>query len=119
MDLWKTKKGEKGMAVKIRLKRTGAKNKPCFRVVVADVKSQRDGKSIESLGYYDPVKKEKKIDIERIDYWLSKGAKMSETVHDLYRKSGGQNLVEKKRREKKEVTKEVKKEEGAAVPAAQ
>ncbi len=84
------------MAVKIRFKRTGAKNKPCFKIAVADIRSQRDGMTVEYVGYYDPVKKEKKIDIERIDYWISVGAKMSDSVHDLYRKSGGQKVVARK-----------------------
>lgn len=79
------------MAVKIRLKRTGTTNTPCFRIVVADVKSQRDGRAVEEVGFYNPVSKEKKIGVERIDYWIGKGAKMSRTVASLYAKAGGTN----------------------------
>ena len=87
------------MAVKIRLKRTGTTNTPCFRIVVADVKSQRDGRAVEEVGFYNPVSKEKKISVERIDYWIGKGAKMSRTVATLYGKAGGTNTgaVDKKK----------------------
>lgn len=81
------------MAVKIRLKRTGAKNKPCFRIVVMDVKSQRDGKAIEYLGYHNPVSKVTEIDLGRTEFWHGNGAKLSETVYCLYRKAGGQKIV--------------------------
>ncbi|HPN84667.1 MAG TPA: 30S ribosomal protein S16 [Victivallales bacterium] len=71
------------MAVKIRLKRTGGKNEPRFRVVVADIRTQRDGKVIEYVGYYNPVKKERVLDIDRINYWIGVGAKPSETVASM------------------------------------
>lgn len=77
------------MAVKIRLKRTGTTNKPCFRIVVTDIRKQRDGDTIETLGYYIPVRKETKFDMERAKYWLDRGAKMSKTVNDIYRRSSG------------------------------
>jgi len=69
--------------VRIRLKRTGARNMACFRVVVMDKRSSRDGKAIEELGYYDPLKKEEKINLERADYWKSVGAQITETVQDI------------------------------------
>ena len=77
------------MAVKIRMKRIGAKNTPAFRIVVADSRSPRDSKCIEELGTYLPQKKGDKytLDLERATYWLSKGAQPSETVASFIRKS--------------------------------
>lgn len=70
------------MAVRIRMKRVGAKNAPFFRIVVADSRSPRDGKFIEEIGTYQPRKKgdNVKMDVERAKYWISKGAQPSETV---------------------------------------
>lgn len=78
------------MAVKIRLKRIGAKNAPVFRIVVADSRSPRDGKFIEELGTYWPRKKSDKVnfDLERAKYWLSKGAQPSATVASFIKKAG-------------------------------
>ena len=77
------------MAVKIRLKRVGAKNKPAFRIVVTDGRSPRDGKFIEELGTYLPRKKSDKftLDLERARYWVSKGAKPSDTVASFIKKA--------------------------------
>ncbi len=77
------------MAVKIRLKRVGAKNKPAFRIVVADGRSPRDGKFIEELGTYLPRKKGDNftLDLERAKYWVSKGAQPSETVASFIKKA--------------------------------
>jgi small subunit ribosomal protein S16 len=77
------------MAVRIRLKRIGAKNKPAFRIVVADARSPRDGKCIEELGSYLPAKKTDNftLNLERAQYWLSKGAQPSETVASFIRKA--------------------------------
>ena len=77
------------MAVKIRLKRIGTKNKPVFRIVVADSHSPRDGKFIEELGTYEPLKKAGNfnLDIERAHYWLGKGAQPSDTVASFLRKA--------------------------------
>ncbi len=80
------------MSVKIRLRRTGTLCKPSFRIVVADTRSQRNGMAIETVGYYNPVRKEKKIDVARIDYWVGKGAKMTPSVRDMYRAAGGTNV---------------------------
>jgi small subunit ribosomal protein S16 len=67
----------------IRLTRKGKKNQPFFRVVLVDKrKSSKGGKSIEDLGYVDPLSKRKSFNTERIQYWLSKGAKPSETIHN-------------------------------------
>ncbi len=70
------------MAVKIRMKRIGAKNTPVFRIVVADGRSPRDGKFIEEIGTYQPLKKDNNVtlDLERVTYWVGKGAQPSETV---------------------------------------
>ena len=77
------------MAVKIRMKRVGAKNAPVFRIVVADGRSPRDGKFIEHLGTYQPRKKGDNftLDLDRIKYWLSKGAQPSETVASFIKKA--------------------------------
>jgi len=76
------------MSVRIRLKRIGAKNSPAYRVVVTHSKGPRDGKFIEEIGTYQPIKKENKFAInqERADYWLSKGAQPSETVASYLRR---------------------------------
>jgi small subunit ribosomal protein S16 len=76
------------MAVKIRMKRVGAKNAPVYRIVVADSRSPRDGKFIEELGTYHPLKKGDNftLDIERANYWVSKGAQPSETVASFIKK---------------------------------
>ena len=78
------------MAVRIRLKRLGTKKKPHRRIVVADIRRARDGKTLEELGYYDPSKKPTfiKIDKERAQFWLSKGATPTEIVKSLFKKHG-------------------------------
>ena len=70
------------MSVKIRLKRIGAKNSPVYRVVVADTRSPRDGKCIEEIGTYQPQQAgvNFKLNLERVDYWVSVGAQPSATV---------------------------------------
>ena len=70
------------MAVRIRMKRIGAKNDPAFRIVVTDSRSPRDGKFIEEIGTYQPLKKgiNFKVDLERAQYWIGKGAQPSDTV---------------------------------------
>ncbi len=78
------------MAVKIRLKRMGRKKKPFYRVVVADERAPRDGKSIEEIGYYNPLldPPEIKINEEKAKYWLGVGAKPTGTVISILKKSG-------------------------------
>ncbi|RVY30199.1 30S ribosomal protein S16 [Helicobacter pylori] len=73
----------------IRLTRIGRKKKPFYRVVVTDSRKRRDGGWIESIGYYNPLSEPKgvKIDKERLDYWKSVGAKMSERVEKLSQKA--------------------------------
>ncbi len=76
------------MAVVIRLKRVGGKNQPCFRVVVADSRKPRDGRFIEKLGSYDPVRGQEavQVDRERARYWLDQGAQPSDTVRDIFKR---------------------------------
>lgn len=76
--------------VKIRLKRMGAHKKPFYRVVVADSRTQRDGRFIEEIGYYDPMKTpaDVKIDEEKAKKWLSTGAQPTDTVRSLFKKNG-------------------------------
>ena len=76
------------MAVVLRMTRRGAKKKPFYRIVAADSRSPRDGKFLEMLGTYDPLKSENnlKIDSEKVASWIKKGAKPSETVASLLKK---------------------------------
>ncbi len=78
------------MAVRIRLRRTGAKNAPRYRLVVADGRAKRDGRFIETLGYYDPTAESATYEVneERALYWLSVGATPSETAKRLLSKAG-------------------------------
>ena len=80
------------MAVKLRLKRTGRRHLPCYRLNAIDSRAPRDGRVIEELGLYDPLQKEpdKQISIkrDRIEYWLSVGAQPSKTVANLLEKAG-------------------------------
>ncbi len=78
------------MSVKIRLRRMGMKKKPFYRIVVADIRSPRNGRFIEEIGYYDPMKtpSEIKIDNERAKYWLGNGAQPTDTARVLLKKSG-------------------------------
>ena len=76
--------------VKIRLKRMGAHKKPFYRVVVADSRTPRNGKSIEEIGTYDPLKNPSEIiiDNEAAKRWLANGAQPTDTVRALLKKSG-------------------------------
>lgn len=78
------------MAVKMRLKRMGAKKAPFYRIVVADSRSPRDGKFIEQLGYYDPTKDPKvlKVDEDIAKKWLNNGAQPTSTVNKLLKQAG-------------------------------
>jgi small subunit ribosomal protein S16 len=86
------------MAVAIRLRREGALNRPYFKVVVADKRSPRDGKFIEIVGTYDPKKRgmNSTLKLERIDYWISKGAQPSDTVRILIKKNKNPEAAAKK-----------------------
>ncbi|MCM8800650.1 MAG: 30S ribosomal protein S16 [Candidatus Omnitrophica bacterium] len=87
------------MAVRIRLRRIGkgAKKRPHFRISVFDARRARDSKIIEELGFYNPINKQIKINLERLNYWIKNGAQLSETV---------ECLVKRYRKEQKHVTSE-------------
>ena len=102
------------MAVKLRLKRMGAKQRPFYRIVAADSRSPRDGRFIETIGTYDPIKKPAtiKIDEELAMKWLKNGAQPTETVKALFKTMGinkkfaeskTKKSVKKEKAEKKEV----------------
>lgn len=79
------------MAVKIRCRRTGANNDPSYRIVATDVRSARDGKYLENLGWYNPKRTgiNFNINLDRIEQWRSKGAMISDTVRSLVRRAKG------------------------------
>ncbi len=76
------------MAVKIRMTRMGNNKKPFFRIVVAEVKRKINGQQLEIVGWYDPKKKNDNFELklDRVEYWLSKGAEASDSVKSLVRK---------------------------------
>ena len=78
------------MAVKIRLRRMGAKKAPFYRIVVADSRYPRDGRFIEEIGYYDPTKEPTvvKVDAEKAKQWIANGAQPTDTVKDILKKNG-------------------------------
>ncbi|MEQ1567755.1 MAG: 30S ribosomal protein S16 [Myxococcota bacterium] len=82
--------------VRIRLTRIGTKKKPFYRLIAADQRSPRDGKFIEQLGWYDPLKNphQVKFDLSRIDYWLSVGAQPTDTAEKLIKKARTEATVE-------------------------
>ncbi|KAF1721977.1 30S ribosomal protein S16 [Pseudoxanthomonas wuyuanensis] len=77
--------------VKIRLTRGGAKKRPFYHIIVTDVRSARDGRNIERVGYYNPVaagnEKRVELDIARVDHWVGHGAQMTEKVRSLYKEA--------------------------------
>jgi len=75
------------MAVRLRLRRTGKRGAASHRIVAADIRSPRDGRFIENLGFYDPRRKVEKIDLERVDHWLSHGAQPSDTVAAIIKRA--------------------------------
>ena len=83
------------MAVAIRLRREGALNRPYYKVVVADKRSPRDGKFIEMIGTYDPKKPghNSTIKLDRVEYWISKGAQPSDTVRSLIKRNKKQQTT--------------------------
>ena len=78
------------MAVKIRLKRMGNRNRPFYRLVVADSRTRRDGASLDDLGWYDPVKNPAEMSLKEdlILKWLGRGAQLSDTARSLIKKAG-------------------------------
>ena len=79
------------MAVKMRLRRMGAKKAPTDRVIIADSRSPRDGRFIEEIGYFNPKSDELKIDAEKAKKWIANGAQPTDTVKSLLKKS---NIVD-------------------------
>ena len=79
------------MAVKMRLRRMGAKKAPTYRVVIADSRSPRDGRFIEEIGYFNPRSDELKIDADKAKTWIKNGAQPTDTVKALLKKS---NIVD-------------------------
>lgn len=78
------------MSVKIRLARHGAKKKPFYRIVVADIEAPRDGKFLENVGTYNPLKDPAEVSLkgERVKYWIEQGAIPTDTVRSLLKKEG-------------------------------
>jgi len=104
------------MAVKIRCKRMGNKNRPFFRLVVADSRFPRDGRFLEILGHYDPLKEPAaiKIDRESALKWLERGAQVSETARSLLKKTGIYQEFQNIKAERKKSKKGVREEQPAA-----
>jgi len=77
------------MALKIRLSRFGTKNEPHYRVVVAEARSRRDGDAVEQIGAYNPNSKGNPLTIklDRVDYWIAKGAKPTDTLHAMIKRA--------------------------------
>ena len=77
--------------VRLRLTRMGRKKHPFYRIVAADSRAPRDGRFIEALGYYDPMKQpaDIRLDLERVDYWLGVGASPSDTVANIIKRQRG------------------------------
>ena len=87
--------------VRIRLKRTGTRNLSCFRVVVVDQRASRDGKTIEEIGFYDPRHDEERLNLERYDHWIGRGAQPSDTAADIARRAKDPEAQAKKKAELK------------------
>jgi len=77
------------LAVKIRLKRTGSRNRAFWRIVVSDARMPRDGRFIEEIGYYDPMPIQEKIEVkkDRLDYWIGQGAQMTNSLETLLKRA--------------------------------
>lgn len=96
------------MAVKIRLKRMGAKKNPFYRIVVADSRTPRDGRFIEEIGTYDPLKQpsEVRVDKEKVQQWISNGAQPTDTVDRLFKENNVYGLEKTQEVEEVEETEE-------------
>lgn len=84
------------MALKIRLRQQGRKNRQTFRLVVTDIRNPRDGKYLEMLGWYNPFSnaKDSQIDLDRIRYWVGQGAELSECAQDLIERNAPDAMKE-------------------------
>jgi small subunit ribosomal protein S16 len=80
------------MTVVIRMKRTGRRNRPCYRISVADQRAPRDGATLENLGLYDPIaakpEAQLSLNVERAKHWIAAGAQPSETVRSIFKRNG-------------------------------
>ena len=80
------------MSVVIRMKRTGRRNRPCYRISVADSRAPRDGRTLETLGLYDPVSKasdqQSTLNVDRARHWMTNGAQPSDTVRSIFKRMG-------------------------------
>ena len=92
------------MSVVIRMKRTGRRNRPCYRISVADSRAPRDGRTLETLGLYDPISKatdqQTTLNVDRARHWLTNGALPSDTVRSIFKRMGvfeEMNMETKKR----------------------
>ncbi len=111
------------MAVKIRMTRMGRRHRPFFRINVIDGRAPRDGRVLEKLGHYDPLVKEADkqiiLDLERAQYWLSKGAIPSDTVSDMLVKLGVKHKYADERKAKGEKARLIAKKKGKPFDKAQ
>lgn len=73
--------------LKIRLKRLGKKKKPCYRIIAIDSRKKRDGKALKEIGFYDPLKKNTKLDIKKIEELINQGAQLTRTVENILKKT--------------------------------
>lgn len=73
--------------LKLRLKKIGRKRAPAYRLVIMESSCRRDGRPVEEVGYYNPISKQSKFDVEKIEKWLNHGVKPTETVYHLLKKA--------------------------------
>jgi small subunit ribosomal protein S16 len=78
--------------LKLRLKRIGRKRSPAYRLVIMENSARRDGRPVEEVGYYDPISKKSKFEVEKIQKWLNYGAKPTQVVSSLLKKA---EIIEK------------------------
>jgi|SRR5205814_7230619 len=106
------------MAVSIRLRREGAKNRPYYKVVVADRRSPRDGKFVEIVGTYDPKKSghNSTLNIGRVEHWISKGAQPSDTVRSLIKKNKKLAITEQPPQAEQESSESIEEEVSPSSP---
>ena len=106
------------MAVSIRLRREGAKNRPYYKVVVADRRSPRDGKFVEIVGTYDPKKSghNSTLNIGRVEHWISKGAQPSDTVRSLIKKDKKLAITEQPPQAEQESSESIEEEVSPSSP---
>ncbi len=103
--------------VKIRLKRLGSKRNPIYRIIVIDDREKREGRPIEELGFYNPRKKELKLDKTKAFDWVKKGAKPSDTVNYLMDNSDDYGNLVRKQAEEQKISKKARAKAEAAAKA--